>query len=322
MTLSKRERVLGVAAGVLLLIIGSTFLFWVAGGQFGRRLKERDRLAALVEKKRKAVDRLDQWERRSLPADLTSAKLEYEDWLRGLADGRFRDLNVDWSAMPPHKNIYRELPVELRGQGTLDHLTSFLYEFYSAGHLHKIGRLTIKSIKGSRELDLVLSIQALSLPGADRQDELSAEQSNRLALSKLEDYRKTIVRRRMEGERFEESGGLFASYVPPPPRQVVRTKRIDPPEPPPPEPPSFDPAEFTYVTGITRNAKGQLEAWVCVRTEKEGEFRLQEGESFPIGPFRGKIVRIGRDVVEIEVDGERRLVALDQSIREGLPLPD
>ena len=63
-----------------------------------------------------------------------------------------------------HGKIYTAFPYTIRAKGDLRQLTRFLFDFHSAGHLHQIRWLSIKPREGSEKLDLVFTIEALSLP--------------------------------------------------------------------------------------------------------------------------------------------------------------
>ena len=53
--------------------------------------------------------------------------------------------------------------------------------------------MDIKPVEKSGTLDVNMTVEALSLPGADRKDQLSHEPGNGLRLAKLDDYREAIV---------------------------------------------------------------------------------------------------------------------------------
>jgi len=48
---------------------------------------------------------------------------------------------------------------------------------------------------------------------------------------------------------------------------------------------------------------------------------LEEGDSFEIAGTHGRIVRIGIHEVEIELDGQYRLLSSGETLREGIALP-
>jgi len=311
MALSKRERNLALATGGVTLVAVVVLLAPTLAGSLGELRNTRDQLTLEVERKeteampgRKAVAKMSEWESRALPSDHETARSIYETWLYGLAEtSGFDDPRVESSEGRSRRGIYTMLPFTIRGRGDLDELTRFLFGFYSAGHLHKIHRLDVQPTERAGTLDLIISVQALSLPGANRQDELAKVPGDRLALADVSEYRDVIVNR-----------NLFAPPKPPPrPPEPPRPPRPDPPKPPPKPP--FDHAKHTELTAMV-SAAGNPEAWLIVHTLGD-KLRLREGEEFKIGAAQGTIVRIGTREIEVEIDGERRLLRRGDNLRGG-----
>jgi hypothetical protein len=304
MALQKREKILGgLTAGLVALWAGVSLLSGV-GNPFGGLNANRANLAGDVEKKRTLVEkgqqaeaRLKDWRSRSLPSDPHTAQTLYQNWLLELAaNSGLRDPRVEPSAKRQYRDVYRSLTFSIHGRGGLDEVTDFLYDFYSAGHLHQIRRLSFRPIDGARQFDLSLLIEALSLASADRADELTDQPSHKLADDDRETYIKAIVDR-----------NVFAAYSPPPPPR--------PPEPPPaPAPPSFDHTKHTYVTGIV-SVSGRPQVWIHIRTEGK-RFRLHEGDAFQIGSLDGKVVRIGAREVVLDLGQSRLLAFQGQSLAD------
>ena len=179
-------------------------------------------------------------------------------------------------------------------------MTTFLHRFYQAGHLHQILAMGVVPETRGTKLSLQITIEALSLPTADRTDALAdAPPSHELASPDV--YRKAI------GER-----NLFAAYQPPPPQPSQNTGETPPPAPTPP-PSRFDPAKHAYLTAIVTMGDRQ-QAWIFARTSDE-TFKLFEGDTFEIGGVKGKVLRIGQRDVEIEFDGRQYLLPLGENLR-------
>jgi len=315
MGLKKRERILVSVTGALLVVVGGVYLFRGGGKSLSALRTERDGLEQDLQKLtvqthpgKKATAQLNLWRKRSLPTDYRKAGELYQKWLSLLAVGKLPNAKVTPNVSQPQRG-YTVLPFRIEAKGTLDQLTRFLFEFYSADYLHKISQLTSTPTKGSQELTLVMTVEALCLSGAVSQDKLPDAKSKRLEPRTLDDYLKAIVRRKMEvrpkpkEDRYADTGGLFASYTPEPP--------ATPPGPkvdvgPKPKPPGIDPSEYTYVNAI-HEVDGLPEVWLFVRTEGK-TLKLHEGETFEVGTISGKIarIRIQELEVEIEVDGGRR----------------
>ena len=267
------------------------------------------------------------------------------------------------------------------GDVTLPQLVDMLYQFYSTDYLHRIKLLSAKPSEG-KYLTVNLTIEAISLPDAEKDKEMKDLPAHRLMFDdlaaykkgivsrnpyapanqppkivssdstggyvgqpvsfsvKAEDPEKTSVRFRLEGENpdgvkiDEESGRLtwtsaskgefevnvvaFDDGIPS--KEAAQTIRINIGDPPPPETPqptrrSFDEAKYTYVTGIVE-VNGRRQVWLTVRSEGKW-LRLFEGETFEIGDYEGKIVKIHLRHVEIESQDETRSVRYGESISEG-----
>ncbi len=310
MTLSQREKLLASIVGVLVAGLALWLGFRLFSGplvlvraQVAAYQNKLDTLQDQVLRAKKAQDRVAQWNRQALPSDAARAGALYQSWLLELAGkANFRQKKVDPGEVRNQSSAYRVLPFTVRGQATLEELIRFLFDFYSAGHLHQIRRITIRPVEKSKDLDVVLAIEALSLPTADRKDQLSQEKGQRLKLRDLAEYRKAIAER-----------NVLAPYRPPPP--------VRPPEPPIvanlPKPEPFDPSRFAYVTGIVE-VNGEPQVWVKARTTDEN-FQLRQGDKFQLGPFSAVVARIDSRNVEIEVDGKRHTVPLGSNIR-GVPV--
>jgi hypothetical protein len=327
MVMKRREKILAGATGAVLVAFAGVSLFSGGGRSLSELRKEREGLQKNVEMQTaqahpgiKASEQLARWRQRSLPSDPADARRLYTEWLT-LAVDRVKLRSAKITPSPPRapRGIYTILPFSIDGQGTWDQLTRFLFDFYSVDYLHKVAQLTITPIKDSQDLTLVISIEALCLAGAVHQDKLPEGKPKRLESSKLDDYLKAIVRRRMEGERFADSGGLFAAYAPeqraPPQTNVARQ--------PPPQSPKFDPSEHTYVNAIN-DVDGLPEVWLFVRTEGK-TLVLHEGDPFEVGTISGKIARIRLDELDVEVvvDGGRHFrIDFGDNLHQRVELPE
>jgi hypothetical protein len=307
MAMKKREKILLLVTGSLVPIWLGVYLLSGVSNPFGHLKAERTAVAKEVEKKQEKVQegkeaerRLNEWQSRALPSDPLAAKSLYQNWLYELAtDAGLKGTRVEPTADKQYRDIYRRFTFSVQGRAALDDSIEFLYDFYTAGHLHQIRRMSIEPVQGSREFNLSLSVEALSLPQADRAKELADKPVERLAASDLESYREAIVDR-----------NLFAPYTPPP---VTRPEPRGPPPPPP-----FDHSKHTYVTGIV-SVDGMPEVWIHVRT-KGKSFKLHEGDRFDIGSTEATVVRIGAREVVIALDEERLLAFQGQNLGEAMPL--
>jgi len=317
MAMKKREKMLAIATGVLLV----PFVAWTLMGSLGGSVKQlranRANLIdqihqkqAIVERGKRAEKKLREWDRRSLPSDPQVASSLYQNWLLKLCEDEsygvgFEHTEVNPASTRPLGQTGQKLTFSVRGEGSLEQLTRWLHGFYSAGHLHRIRSLNITPMEGSNRLGLDISVEALALAGASdahdapRPHALSAEASQLAA--DLDEYRERIVGR-----------AIFSPYQPPPPEPS--------PGDSPPKPPLFDHGKYTFVTAIVE-VDGRPQVWIVARTTGK-KYRLFEGESFEVGSVKAKILRINHRSVESEVDGRRYEIALGDSLRDYRELPN
>jgi len=290
---SKRRKglLLGVATVVLAMICGDWL--WRNAVEGPTELRER-RLAGLqrarqqrenaLAQARKAGQQLAKWEAQSLPSDPEVARSLYQAWLLELVGFvELRNPNVDSGSPVSRKGLYQTISFSVRGRGTLEQLTTFLFEFYSADHLHQIRSLSITPLQKSDQLDLSISIEAAVLATATRRDRLSTERSDRLASEPLEDYY-PIARRNLFG-----FGG------------------------------NPDATDYTYLTAVV-HVDDELEAWFTLRATDE-VLKLREGQNLSIGQFRGTVREIEASDVVLESEGERWLLTIGENLAQAFALP-
>lgn len=175
MVFKKREKILALVVAALLLVVVGRFLFTTWRGPLKALADRRDELVKEVDKKhervarsRKAQARLAEWNRRSLPSDPVVARSLYQNWLLGLGkEAGFQGTKVDVTGQGRQRGgVYRALRFTVQARATIEKLTDFLYQFYSADQLHLIRSLSIKPTADSGDLELTLVVEALSLPDA------------------------------------------------------------------------------------------------------------------------------------------------------------
>ncbi|MBN2023078.1 MAG: hypothetical protein JW809_09825 [Pirellulales bacterium] len=313
MALSKREKRLAFAAGALTAMVVVPLLFTGLLGPSSAERAQCDQLAEKVADQEeriaratKAQKKLGEWNRRSLPRDPQTARSLYQNWLlEQVTAVKFREPKVEAADRRPLGQTYDRLPFTVHGRGTLEQVTELLYRFYSAGHLHKIQRLTLTPRANTEELQVFLSIEALCLPQADRVDRLTEQPGARLAESSVEPYLASIAERK-----------LFTAYQPPPPPR--------PPDPPPPPPappkPGFNHAGFLTLTG-TGKVDGRPQAWLLMRTSGETA-KVYAGEEFQFKEARGRVASVQDRSAELEVNGRRYLFQLGQTLKDAKLLAD
>lgn len=310
--MQKREKLLAIAAGGVLLIFGGQLLFTEVVSRFKART---DQIAALekeiddkdlkIAKGKKAQERLDSMRAQSLPEDEQLGRSLYQNWLLATADNA-KLKNVEVIASQPLRtaNSYTRFPFTLRASGGIDQITQFLFDFYQTAHLHQIVRLNLIPDAKDQSLTLFTQVEALAVPGSTNKARLADAKTSILKQADAETYRKSIASR-----------NFFSAYQPPPPppRDVERPRVEEK------KPPEFDVSKYTFVTAIMEE-DGVSKVWLRVRPT--GQLVVsQEGETVEIGKETVKILQINsrafKGSVEIELDGARRVIRLGESLRGG-----
>jgi hypothetical protein len=303
--MQSREKLLAIVVGGLLALLVAHWLFNSIRGSFVKRWNDIAALEGQIEEKlteeargKRAALLLAHWQHRSLPSDVGLAETLYRNHLLELAaKNKLSNAKINPGRGDFRKNVYDKLVFTMTCKGSLEQMVSFLYDFYSGNHLHKLRELSIKPGNNARELDLSLAIEALVLPGADRKDALNEERGDRLVHATLAAYSDPIVKR-----------NLFAEYAPPPPpKPLVQAE-------PETKPPLFDPAKFAVLTGVLQ-VGDQPQAWITVRTTGE-LLKLNKGDQLKVGEFQGTVTRIDTNCIELESGGKRRLLALGKTLAQ------
>lgn len=288
-----RKQILLGVLGLILVFYGGDWALrnkWLADPLEGVRKKNQKLRDELVtrerdfEKFRKVVKELDVLKTRSLPANADVARSLYRAWLlEVVSQAGFTNPNIDSSEPANRKGLYQVLSFSMRGRATLPQMVKFLYEFYSADHLHQIRSMAISPLQGNDYLDLQMSIEALILPKIERKDRLCSQKSDRLASPNLDDYQ-AITQRNLFGVS-----------------------------------PAAEATTYTYLTSVT-SVNDQPEAWFTVRTT-DTVYKLRKGDVLEVGQFKGTVVDIADADVILESDGERWLMTIGENLTRASGLP-
>jgi Tfp pilus assembly protein PilO len=247
----------------------------------------------LAESKR-VVQQLEGLEQKSLPWDAEMARSRYQAWLLQLAqDAKLEGTSVDsgepvavtQSDRRSRKSVelYKRFAFSLRGRGELRQVTKFLYDFYRGGHLHKIRSLSLNPVGSGQTVDMNLSIEAIALPNADREAELTTLVSEDLALSQERDYQ-LIARRNFFGR-----GGTQSAW-----------KEIS-------------------LSAITFDVQGVGEAWFKVAGEA-GTVMLQADGTLTRPSFDVVVVQLDEVAAIVQVDGQLYRIAIGQTLADAVPV--
>jgi len=241
-----------------------------------------------------AADELLALEQYSLPYDAELARARYQDWLLSLVEKvDLRQPSVD-AGIPvavsikdrdtrKQREIYKRYSFSLRGRGTLRQVTQLLYEFYQAGHLHKIRSLALNPVSSGQQLDVTMGIEAVGLTRCERESELSTATANRLAFDNLEAYQAIVHRNLFSRDR-------------------------------------ADALRKAMLTAVTFDRTGIPGAWFSSGAEMQTQI-VHRGESLAIPSHQVQVIDIQAQMVLIEVDGAIVRLPLGKTIHETLALP-
>ncbi|MEM8943948.1 MAG: hypothetical protein AAGD11_02110 [Planctomycetota bacterium] len=278
--MNDREKKLALAVGVAVLLWASN-VGWkkyqtVLVANQNRQLQVAQELseaktAAL--RGRRAQGRLRKWNQQSLPTDPDFARSLYQDWLRErLTAVGLKVRSLDVSTPRTSSNSYQQFSFTVGATGTLEELTAFLYSFYKAKHLHRVSQTTLATTDSGKSLTIGLTIDALSLPEAERTDELAAGTVDAFQRP-LRDFQASIGRR-----------NPFIAYETP----TAVTAEVE-------KPPQDDEASQAQFSGIHYGENGWL---MVIRLQNSGKLLyFREGDEIRVGQFRGRVQRL---------DGSRR----------------
>jgi hypothetical protein len=305
MKLNKREKILGSAVGItgLLALLILAWQLGFAGSESLSDLNVRYKnLSAQVELKKGKLDKaqrasakVNDWLRRSLPANAEVGRTLYLNWLRGLiVKSGFKETKTGVTNGQTRRGVFEEFRYTITAQATLQQLTHFLFDFYQVGYLHKISHLQITPDDKTKSLSLNIIVEALSLADADNRDQLPKVPGSRLQKKNYTEYAKMIVDR-----------NVFTAYAPPKPK-TERPAEVQAAKP------KFDHLEFTKLTGIIES-DGRPEAWIETKTTGE-LFKVHQGEEPTVASVKIKVLRIGIREIELQIGDDKRTIGLGQNL--------
>lgn len=286
----RRTILLGSLAIMVVLTFGDQLWKSLYERPLGTARRNTERLTGEVQQARQTLKRFTKQQTRlkrlrsaSLPNDVEAARTLYQGWLNELAERiDLEGRRVD--SKPPRVYLgYRVLPFSLRCEGTLEQLTSLLYEFYQAPFLHHIRTMTITPIAGTRQLSLNFALESLSIDESPSTDALPSGKSDQLASDELRDYQ-SIVRRNM----FSASGGVQA-------------------------------AQFTILTGIVA-VDGSPQAWFTNSLEDDVQ-KVRAGGTIRVGGLECTVERMTRRDLILVIDDSRWLLTINERVADAIALP-
>ncbi len=289
----------------LLVALGLAVLFFAGDAGYRRfyeePVREHQRVVEQLEKRladdklkvaqaKNVGQQLEELEQQSLPWDAEMARARYQDWLLGLAqEAKLTNTSVD-SGDPvavtasrgrgkAPAELYKRFNFSLRSRGDLGQITRFLYDFYRGGHLHKIRTLSLNPLEQGQQVDLSVAIEALALPNADRQAELTTLVSEQLAQADVRDYQ-LIARRNFFG-----SGGAASAW------QQIR------------------------LSAVTSDVRGVAEAWFLLGADSQTRI-LRTGDVLSLPSVEMRLVSLDDTTAVVDVEGQQYRLSIGQNLAE------
>ena len=290
----QRQTILVAALALVLLALFGPSLYSTVTGPFDEAAEKKAKYEADIGKRqarlreaRRARQDLEAWKPGSLPADPEMAKQAYQDWLLELVRRvRLQNPSVRGGDARP-RGAFDVLTFSLSARGNPEQWVRFLYEFYQAGHLHQVRSMNFTPYASQGALDVVVTIEAISIPDANTSDRLTSAPENRLAFESLRDYQ-PLLRRDLFG-----LGGIP------------------------------DPIDLARVTGI-QSVNGVPRVWITQQAETAPDravLKLGRGDAFEIGMWSGKVADILPSDVLLESGGEFWIVSVGETLGQALALP-
>ncbi len=222
--MSQREKYLAIAVGGLLVAMLGFFAYSSWSKKITEAKTEQLNLETAIGDKEarvaaglQAFQKLQEFRRRSLPADAEVARSQYKAWLLDLAEKQVKldDPQVSSGSIGRKGDAYQRVTLGVSGEGTLEQLTDLLYRIYTTDFVHHVRSLDVQPIEDSRKLKIQLSLDALVVNGTEASDSLKPQPSALAEQKSLEYFLATILER-----------NLFASANRPPEIVGGSTQRV------------------------------------------------------------------------------------------------
>jgi hypothetical protein len=352
-----RERFLSVALlGVVIVGVGGFTANALLLEPIWQRSRDKEALEKEIQTKRERVDQIlaqrtkfERYRALSLPADVDTARREYEGYLRellrksGIPTGStlVTPKQGDGHAVPtlPNKEpIYHRLEYMLQVHSGLDGLVKFLQNFYHAPLLHRIKSFSIRKPSTTApgqaaDLETMLTVEALVVTGAgNRPTILPGIDPRLLAIDTV-----TALRHGTPGLGLALWGAGPTGPVGP--RTLAQTPRdyltilnkdvfMGPSPPSGRDAATVEVVRQVFLNSIIDNGPG-FEGVLYDRYNNRrqrlrmsagfDDFRVFNGEEESL--VRGKVIRIDEKDVLVRVDGTYYNLHIGQSLGEALSKP-
>ena len=198
------ERLLAIIVGAVVVFLVGFFAFRYYTSGVNHRLDQLTEIEGkllrqqnLVKEVVRANKKLQDYEQKSLPPKPDIARSLYQHWLLTKAEEAGLKEQVITPVGNPRavQNIYVQQTFTLSGRARYEQIVQLLDDIYRIDFLHRVSRLSLKPVKDSKDLDLSLTLDAVSVTTAPESKELHTRKSDRLKLDSAEKYQLAIVGR-------------------------------------------------------------------------------------------------------------------------------
>lgn len=205
--MNSRERMLGLTVGVLALLIGGYYAWDSFDASIAAREQQITQLEGQISGKerrlrtaKRDVARLNVYREQSLPTETDLARSLYQTWLLEAVQSKgLVDINVSTLGARGRRDAYFVHTFNVTARGDLAKVTRLMHDYYSRDRLQRIRRISLKPLRDSKDLELSMSIEALSLAKADHEDSLNDAPSKRLARESVDEYLQIVGGRNLFG---------------------------------------------------------------------------------------------------------------------------
>ncbi len=304
---AKRERLILILGGIIFVAVVIPVFYQLFGKELSKSITNRNRLKTELEELESEVRdqnaikrRLTELTTMSLPSNDGFAESLYQNWLVDLAtDVGIVEKRVDRPSATQlrtqNRVQYRKYTFTLHGKGTLEQIAEFLRRFHKTRYLHLVRKVAPRPIKNSKEMDVSITVEALSLPQAPSSRALPAIEQDSIRIT---DGEQEMLKRIADR-------ALFSVYSPPRPESPSRD---------PGRPNRFDHSPYCYITSVVE-VDDKPQVWIDIRTEGK-KYKLFEGEMFRLGEVRCSVKKIEFDRVQVEAAGGLYTIKVGNSFAE------
>ncbi|MCA9249170.1 MAG: putative Ig domain-containing protein [Planctomycetales bacterium] len=202
--MTRRERILLILVGAMSLLALGSFVVSALFSEDPRldriaeleqEIEQQERQIRLGAKARRLIGEM---EKHALPADIQLAQDRYQEWLfERLEKAGLRQWSVDPVSGRSASRAGTPIAFSIRGVGNLGQFTALLGSFYYVDFLHQIRQLQVRPLEGTKDLDISLLVQAMSLPGVTERDTLPEIAQARISADNLEQATRDIFERNL-----------------------------------------------------------------------------------------------------------------------------